>query len=83
MLAENQKCAASLLNRAQAVMLLNLGDTLISELNHVFNVICQEAQKAKRMIEHAKDITDGTGCLVVAHTLHTLSSQKMDVSCKQ
>jgi UDP-2,4-diacetamido-2,4,6-trideoxy-beta-L-altropyranose hydrolase len=68
-LAENQKMAAEILDKAQAVVTLNLGKHLIAELALLIDVLRHDKSRMKNITEHAKNITDGTGCQFVASML--------------
>lgn len=68
-LAENQKMAAAILEQAQAVVTLNLGKSLTTELAQIIKVLQHDKPRMKNIIKHANSITDGTGCQFVACTL--------------
>ncbi|MFW0755451.1 UDP-2,4-diacetamido-2,4,6-trideoxy-beta-L-altropyranose hydrolase [Pseudomonas sp. H11T01] len=75
-LADNQKMAAEILDKAQAVITLSLGKDLIAELAQIIGVLRHDKHRMKNITEHAKNITDGTGCQFVASTLNKLNIEK-------
>ena len=75
-LAENQKLAAQILDNAQAAVMLCLGDDIEAELTHIISAFVHDQRRLSNITEHAKHITDGTGCTIVANTLNSLSLNK-------
>lgn len=70
-LAENQKTAAVLLEKAQAVLRLSSGANLAGELRKIIDRINCEKGLLQTISVQAKRITDGTGCLIVASKLES------------
>jgi UDP-2,4-diacetamido-2,4,6-trideoxy-beta-L-altropyranose hydrolase len=71
-LAENQKAAAVNLEQAGAVTLLSLGAHLREELIKAITQLTHNKYHFKSLAEHAKKITDGTGCQFVAGMMRNL-----------
>ncbi|MBH2032231.1 MAG: UDP-2,4-diacetamido-2,4,6-trideoxy-beta-L-altropyranose hydrolase [Pseudomonadales bacterium] len=69
-LADNQKMAAETLDKAQAVVILSLKKHLITELALIIENLRYNTRRLKRITEHAKIITDGTGSQLVASMLY-------------
>ena len=72
-LADNQALAAQILDNAQAVIKLSLDEQLASELAQIVSKLTHGSNRLESMTEHAKNITDGTGCQHVARQLKVLS----------
>lgn len=70
-LAENQKTAAVLLEKSQAVLSLNTGANLAKELRRIVTQINCEVDLLQITSMQAKGITDGTGCQFVASKLES------------
>lgn len=74
-LAENQREAASYLERAQAVRTLELGSSLKSRLRSQIEAVLDGNTLLVNMIKQASGITDGQGARrVVAHLAHNVAS---------
>ena len=72
-LADNQKLAAEILDSAHAVIKLALGENMGTQLVHIVHTLASDPNRLQQITEHAKNITDGTGCEYVAAALHSLS----------
>lgn len=72
-LADNQKMAAGILDTAQAAVMLCLSDDLDAKLAGIVIDFVRDVRCLSNITDHAKHITDGTGCKVVADTLNSLS----------
>jgi len=72
-LADNQKMAAGILDSAQAAVMLCLSDDLDAKLAGIVIDFVRDVRRLSNITDHAKHITDGTGCKVVADTLNSLS----------
>ena len=72
-LADNQKMAAGILDSAQAAVMLCLSDDLNAKLAGIVIDFVRDVRSLSNITDHAKNITDGTGCKVVADTLNSLS----------
>ena len=72
-LADNQKLAAEILDSAQAVIKLELGENMGTQLMHIVSTLASDPARMQQITEHAKNITDGTGCEYVAAALDSLS----------
>ena len=73
-LADNQKTAALLLEEAQVVWMLSLGVNLPFQLRRIIERINNEKKLLIDISEHAKLITDGTGCQFVVNKLEKLTT---------
>ena len=69
-LADNQKMAAEILDKARAVVTLSLGKHLNAELSSIIDILRHDKRRMTNITEHAKNITDGTGCQFVASMLY-------------
>lgn len=74
-LADNQRYAASLLDRVKVVKMLSLGPNLASDLAQILEHLRHDHRNIQDLIKNAQTITDGTGCQVVADMLNKLSNE--------
>jgi hypothetical protein len=65
-LAENQRYAAALLERAGAVRMFLPGSPLNMQINHLINELVSVEGSLRRLVESASRITDGQGCALVS-----------------
>ncbi len=62
-LADNQRYAASLLEKAGAVRMLLLGTTLNKDINDFIHEASGARENLKKLVNSASNITDGKGCV--------------------
>lgn len=75
-LADNQKYAAWLLDRAEAVRMLRLDETLPGELAGFIKDVTNSVEYLKRLGERASAITDGEGCQRSTEWLISIGAEK-------
>nr|WP_315974767.1 UDP-2,4-diacetamido-2,4,6-trideoxy-beta-L-altropyranose hydrolase [Pseudomonas sp. 7P_10.2_Bac1] len=72
-LADNQRMAAGILDSAQAAVMLCNDDDMDAKLAKILANFARDARRLNNITDHAKKITDGTGCKIVADSLNLLS----------
>lgn len=68
-LAENQRFAAELLERAGAVRMLLPGPTFKTQIKHLINELVAAEGAQRSLVDGASKITDGKGCALVSDFL--------------